>query len=229
MKRDLSLRLVGTTCAALSVVLMAGCATKPVEQIGFAPSQATSFSSRTLQSVTQAPPPLTPMRASSAAFGAIGGLAMASAAKTYATEHGVIDPAGRIEDKLTVLLQEKYAMQATTDRLDMTTAKAGTPYPTDPTKLFVDAKTYYWTQVYFSGNWGRFKVYYNTLIQVIDGGTGKTIAQYDCKKVSHDKADDAPTLAELEAPDGPKSTNALLTKMADECIYEFQTTVLQIN
>ena len=168
---------------------------------------------------------MTPMRASSAAFGAIGGLAMASAARTYATAHGVVDPATHIETQLTALLQSRYGVQTVGDRLDMSAVRERTDYPINANVLYVDAKTYMWMQRYFSSNWGRFRIDYSTLIQIIDGATGRAVAQYDCRKSTPETPDNAPTLEELEANNGALM-NQMLVQMADQCLAEFVATSL---
>lgn len=201
-----------------------GCATS-VETLSADNAAMSGYQNRTLVSVTQVPPGMTPMRASSAAFGAIGGLAMASAARTYAAEHGVVDPATHLETELTALLQSRYAISSVGERLDYSQATESADYPINPDVLYVDAKTYMWMQRYFSTNWGRFRIDYNTLIQIIDGATGRPIAQYDCRKSMPATPDEAPTLEELEANNGARM-NEMLAAMADECLSEFVATSL---
>ncbi|WP_156767666.1 hypothetical protein [Candidatus Viadribacter manganicus] len=212
---------------AVSIALacmIGGCATS-VETISVNNAGMSAYQNRTLVAVTQAAPGMTPMRASSAAFGAIGGLAMASAARNYASEHGVVDPATHIETQLTALLQSRYGIQTVGDRLDMSAVTERTDYPINSDLLYVDAKTYMWMQRYFSSNWGRFRIDYSTLIQIIDGATGRAVAQYDCRKFMPETPDDAPTLEELEANNGALM-NQMLMRMADECLAEFAATSL---
>lgn len=217
------MRMVGAVVISMLLVVGA-CATAP-KTIAVDSAGLSSFKGRTLKSVTQKAPILVPMRASNAMFGMLGSLAEVDAGKTYAQKHGIVDPASGIEDQLTALLQNRYGMQASTERLDMTTATENTPYPTAPDVLYVDAKTYYWMQSYFSADWGRFRFNYSTLIQLVDGATGRAVAQYDCRKVAPEKPQGAPTLAEMEANNGAVA-NSLLKGMADTCLSEFEAKVL---
>lgn len=209
---------------AAAACVLAGCATS-VETLSATGEVMSAYGDRTLVAVTQRAPDMVPVRASSAAFGALGGLAMASAGRTYASEHGVVDPAAHIETQLTALLQSRYGIQNVGERLDFSSVTERLDYPVNAGVLYVDAKTYMWMQRYFSSNWGRFRIDYNTLIQIIDGSTGRAIAQYDCRKTTPETPDGAPTLAELEADDSALM-NQMLVQMADECLAEFIATSL---
>lgn len=209
--------------AAMALGMLSACASAP-PTIALDSTQLSAFHGRSVVGVTQAPPPLTPMRASSAAFGMLGGLAMASAAQSYAREHHVVDPATAIEDSLNATLVRDHQM-IQGERLDVSAVTEEMDYPVRPEALYVDMKTYYWTQAYFAGNWGRFQLFYNALLQVIDGANGEPIAQYNCQKKSHESADNAPTLEELEANDSALM-NQLLLEMANACRTEFETNVL---
>lgn len=211
------------TAAAVCALLLSACVT-PAETISFSAEQASALNGRTMVPLTQAPPDYMPMRASAAAFGALGGLAMAAEARTFAEEHGIVDPASRIEDRLMTALGERYGL-AGGQRLDFTTAEEGTTYPQDSNALYVDAKTYTWMESYFPANWGRFRIYYNVVIQLIDGATGQPVGQLDCKKVSHQSAENAPALEELDA-NNSALRNELLAEMALACATEFETIVL---
>jgi hypothetical protein len=210
--------------AASVALVLAGCATS-AQTIVFDATRASTFQGRTLVPVTQTPPGMVPMRASSAAFAGLGGLAMGIAARTYAQEHGVVDPAPQIEERLTSLLQTRYGLQASSERLDLSNVTERASYPTNEGVLYVDAKTYMWMQRYYPPNWGRFRIDYYVLIQIVDGSNGQPVAQYDCKKTSHDSADNAPSLEELEASNSAL-TNRLLVEMANACAAEFETIAL---
>lgn len=72
--------------------LLAACATA-VPTIRFAPDASSAARYKTLVSVDQDAPGFAPFETAGAAFGANGGLAMASAATTFARQNGIVDPA----------------------------------------------------------------------------------------------------------------------------------------
>lgn len=203
--------------------LLAACASA-VPTIRFAPDASSAATGKTLVSVDQDAPGFTPFEAAGAAFGAIGGLAMASAASTFAQQNGIVDPAPAIEARLKAKLAQTYSATSG-ETVSMKGVKEATPYPKREGVLFVDAKTYFWQYIYFSFDWGHYAVQYNVLIQLVDGGTGKVLGQYDCKKKSHEDPKGAPTKEELLA-NKSELLNKLLTTMADACASEFEAEVL---
>ena len=208
--------------AALSLVVTA-CASAP-EIIKLAPEDGATLAGRALVGVAQKAPGFTPFEPAGAAFGALGGLAMAAAAEKFAQEHDIADPAPLIEERLKATLTQKYKSTAG-ETLDLMTAKDGTPYPKRDGVLFVDAKTTWWQYVYFPLDWGRFKIQYNALIQLVDGPSSKVVGQYFCVKESHTESGTAPTKDQLLANKSALA-NELLQKLAGECAAEFETNVL---
>lgn len=175
-------------------------------------------------SVDQDAPGFTPFEAAGAALGAIGGLAKASAATTFAQQNGMVDPAPAIAARQKAKLAQTCSA-TTGEIISMKGVKEATPYPKRDGALFLDAKTYFWQSIYFSCDWGHYAVQYNVLIQLVDGGTGKVLGQYDCRKQSHEDPRGAPSKEELLA-NTSELLNKLLTTMAEACASEFEAEVL---
>ncbi len=97
-----------------------------------------------------------PFEAAGAAFGAIGGLAMASAATTFAQQNGIVDPAPAIEARLKAKLAQTYSATSG-ETISMKGVKEATPYPKRDGVLFLDAKTYFWQYIYFSFDRGPLR------------------------------------------------------------------------
>ena len=164
------------------------------------------------------------MKASPARTARLSVRRVAAAAEKFAQEHDIADPAPLIEERLKATLIQKYNSTAG-ETLDLMTAKDGTPYPKRDGVLFVDAKTTWWQYVYFPLDWGRFKVQYNAIVQLVDGESSKVVGQHFCAKESHTESKDAPTKDELLA-NKSELLNKLLVKMAEICSAEFNANVL---
>jgi hypothetical protein len=208
---------------AVFCLIVQGCASAPAV-IKLAPEHSTGLTGRALVGVAQKPPGFTPFEPAAAAFGAFGGLAMAAAAEKFAQENGIVDPAPLIEERVKASLAQAHG-SSIGETLDLMAAKDGTPYPKRDGVLFVDAKTTYWQYVYFPLDWGRFKVQYNALVQLVDGPSSQVLGQYFCVKESHTDSATAPTKDQLLA-NNSALVNELLQKMAIECATEFETAVL---
>ncbi|MES1198900.1 MAG: hypothetical protein ABUS48_02860 [Pseudomonadota bacterium] len=182
------------------------------------------MSGRTLVGVTHHRPDYFPMRASSAAFGALGAMAEVSAGKTFPETHNLTDPASRIEDHIIARLNAN-GTNTIGDHLDMSAAKANTPYPIAANTIYVDAQSTGWAESYFPMNWGKFRLSYGTLIRVIDGSNGHVLAQQTCGQASDPSADKSPSLAELDA-DNSALRNSMFAQMADACESRFETSTL---
>lgn len=204
-------------------LLVSGCVSAP-ETIKMTPDDGATLTGRALVGVAQKAPGFTPFEPAGAAFGAIGGLAMAAAAEKFAQEHNIADPAPLIEERLKATLAQKYQSNVG-ETLDLMTAKDGTPYPKRDGVVFVDAKTTFWQYVYFPLDWGRFKIQYTALVQLVDGPSSKVVGQYFCVKESHTDSATAPTKDQLLANKSALA-NELLQKMAGECATEFEKNVL---
>lgn len=211
------------TAVGACAMALTACASAP-KTIAFDPAAVASLNQRTLVPVMQEAPIFMPMRPEGAAFGAIGAIAMMAEGEGYAQRNGIVDPSLALEAHLTERMQAIYHLPAA-DSLNMRGAVAGTPYPTDASRLYVDAKVYNWGYIYFPFAWDRYKVNYSVMIHLVDGATGGVVGQYNCVKTSHDKADDAPKLGDLHL-NGAALMNQLLTTMADECAAEFEAAVL---
>lgn len=209
--------------AVVLSLLVSGCVSAP-ETIKMTPDDGATLTGRALVGVAQKAPGFTPFEPAGAAFGAIGGLAMAAAAEKFAQEHNIADPAPLIEERLKATLAQKYQSNVG-ETLDLMTAKDGTPYPKRDGVVFVDAKTTFWQYVYFPLDWGRFKIQYTALVQLVDGPSSKVVGQYFCVKESHTDSATAPTKDQLLANKSALA-NELLQKMAGECATEFEKNVL---
>lgn len=207
---------------AASCLVATACASAP-QTIKLAP-ESVSLAGKSLVSVDQDVPGFTPFEPAGAAFGAIGGLMMASAAATFAQQNGIVDPAPIIEESVKTKLASQYSTLSG-DTLNLKGAKEGTPYPKRDGVLFVDAKTTYWQYVYFPMDWGRFKVQYNALVQLVDGESSKVLGQHFCVKESHTDSKSAPTKDQLLA-NRSELLNTLLVQMAQSCAADVNTNVL---
>lgn len=209
--------------AVVLSLLVSGCVSAP-ETIKMTPDDGATLTGRALVGVAQKAPGFTPFEPAGAAFGAFGGLAMAAAAEKFAQEHNIADPAPLIEERLKATLAQKYQSNVG-ETLDLMTAKDGTPYPKRDGVVFVDAKTTFWQYVYFPLDWGRFKIQYTALVQLVDGPSSKVVGQYFCVKESHTDSASAPTKDQLLANKSALA-NELLQKMAGECATEFEKNAL---
>jgi len=151
-------------------------------------------------------------------FGGLGGLATASAAQTYASDHGIIDPAIHIQDRLAQRVHERFGNPISPTPRDMTApADPAKPSVGEPDAIYVSAVTYTWFERYLSFDWSHFALDANVMIALVDGADNAILAKYDCRKSSKETH----TLAELEADHGALA-NKILTEMGDACVSEFE-------
>ena len=205
---------------ALSATLcLSACATvEPPKTRLLTADQFAASSSRTLKTVVRQRAGLVPMRASSAMFGAIGGLAMANSAQVYASDHGINDPAIHIQDRLAQRVHERFGNPISPTPHDMTApADPAKPAQAEPDSIYVSAVTYLWFERYLSFDWSHFALDANVMIALVDGSDNAILAKYDCKKSSKETH----TLAELEADHGALA-NKILNEMGDACVSEFE-------
>ncbi|RZJ28010.1 MAG: hypothetical protein EON85_09960 [Brevundimonas sp.] len=214
-------RIIMIAAAAAS---LAACASAN-KTIAFDAAAVGPAEGRALVPVTQQPPGFMPMRASRAGFAMAGAFVMIAEGKTFAQENGIVNPATAIEDRLTAGMRERYGYRAG-ERLDMTGAVDGAPYPTAPGALYVDVKTTNWGFSYLPTNWARYRVNYMSVFQLVDGATNTVVGQYVCNKTSHPDGATAPSLEALLA-NGSALMNSTFAELANACAGEFNAAVLQ--
>ncbi len=202
---------------------LAACATAP--PVHLTPLEAPLFSGRSVQLISHRRPDFLPTRPSNAAFGMLGALAAISEGQGYPESHHLVDPSARLEQRLANDLHDRFGVEVQAQPLDMTTARAGTPYPRANNTVYVDAQSIGWGFSYFSLNWVRFRVSYAVRLMVVDASTGQVIQGENCGKVSHTSADNAPSLDQLVANDS-QVMNSLIESMADACLQEFEAGIL---
>lgn len=213
-----------TTIALAVALTLTACATGP-KTIPVKDMSVLENTSSKIMSIQEDAGAFMPSEPTTAAFGALGAMAMLSKGKTFVKEQNLANPAERMEKQVREYLVQKYNLEISGDNVDYRGEKKPKAFLEKPNALVVDAGTVSWGYNYFPVSWGRYNVFYNAVIQLVDGNTGTLIAGHACTMVSHKKSDGAPSLKELKANESAliKST---LNDLADKCVAEFKSEAL---
>lgn len=219
----LTLAILSTT----TIFVLSACATGP-STIALSDTTSLSNSANKIISIDEALPGLTVTEPSSAAFGAIGAIAAVSKGAKLVEEYNIPSPNLAIETALRNAVAQKYGLSISNDHVDYTDTKKPKEFLQKDNHIVVDSGINTWGYTYYPTSWGRYRVFLNVTMQLVDGNKGELMAAHKCVKFSHTEAKDSPTNDELFENDAIR-LKAEISKMADLCAQEFITEILETN
>jgi len=184
-------------------LIVAGQAVAKDEMLPLAAQDAQALQGKTIAQTAHEPPSLVAMTAGKAAFGLLGGAAMAAAGNAWVKEKQIPDPALGIREQLSAVISQKYGAQMLP--LDATPTKA--KKPAELAKLHpeadyvLDVRSAGWNYAYYATQWGHYWVGYSVLVRLVDTRSGRLVSNVACNSHTMNETDPPPTLDMLQADD----------------------------
>jgi hypothetical protein len=212
--------------AGIAIFCLAACGT--IKPIAASSDTLAGYQNQPLTVVTYNPKNgFLQMTAGSAMFGAIGAVAAMSESERLVKKYDLVSPSIRTAEKLTPVLAERLKPSSIIPLAD---ASDGGKKPAELAALagnkgmVLDVQATAWTSVYFPVDWSHYKPVYFAVAHLVDGSTGKVVAQAPCK-ADQGEAKGAPTYDELYA-DNASLLKAKFQEAADNCADQMSKALL---
>lgn len=214
-----------TILALVAAVFVTGCvSTKTI------PMDTASVVASQPQTVTvsqRATPDFAAMTATRGALGVFGAAAMVSEGNKLIEAKQVRDPAGYIGNAIAETLASQMELRQVDLGVVGTETRKASELAQEYSQadLLVDVETVNWNFSYFPTQFTKYRVVYNAKLRIIDTRSEAEVAGGYCHRVMGEP-NAAPSYEELLANEA-QLLKEKLQRAADECIDEFQKTVLE--
>lgn len=211
--------------AFASLALLAGCANVSDTSLTSAPA-AGPHPNQVIGYTGSAATGLLAMSPGKAAFGMIGGIAMAEAGKRIVRENNVEDPAAGMARGLAHELADVRSAQLAPQPLTLDHSGMLIPSPekvaaaAGGASYVVDIETQNWGFAYYPTDWFHYHVMYLARVRLVDAASKTIAAEHVCKWDS-DKREPRLTSDEL-LDGGAKGLKSMIAKGALACQDEFR-------